>query len=107
MNISDEKYFCKTCNYSCLKKYNYNRHLQTKKHLNKCAIKNEETKNFTCILCNKKYKYSQGLSKHKKTCNKDCNTDKIANITNVLFEVCKINNVLQKTILDIYKSKNN
>ena len=54
------KYACFVCNFSTNNKYNFNKHLKTKKHLNK-------NKNFICE-CGKSYKFNSGLSKHRKKC---------------------------------------
>ena len=91
------KYICKLCNYESGDFSNYNRHNKSKKHLLKS---NEDDKNifdvsknvskciqnvskciqpksdneaiiYKCDQCDKKYKYSQGLSKHKKNCKKE------------------------------------
>ena len=70
-------FICNKCNYTCSKKYNFERHIATDKHLripveyapDTKKGKNEElSKKFVC-KCGKEYKYSQGLSKHKKLCN--------------------------------------
>jgi len=55
---------CQKCNYTCTSKFNFNRHITTNKHQKKYI---EQTNNYSCI-CGKKYKYSQGLSKHKQKC---------------------------------------
>jgi hypothetical protein len=76
---STRKYTCSKCNYVCSKKYNFDRHLMTPKHLKEInfpqmEIKNEqneqnEQKNiFICENCNKTYVNSSGLWKHKKNC---------------------------------------
>ena len=64
--VSD--FCCKLCDYTCTTKFNYNRHLSTDKHVRiQKEHKEEITSNYSCN-CGKKYKYSQGLSKHKKQC---------------------------------------
>jgi len=73
-------FVCEKCDYKCIKKSNYDRHLATDKHKmihfgyildtkNESSSENEPApdKSFECT-CGKKYKYSQGLSKHKKVC---------------------------------------
>jgi hypothetical protein len=61
---SQNKYCCEKCNYYTSNKFDYNKHLQTKKHnnTNKCI------KSYECI-CGKVYKYHSGLYNHKKYCN--------------------------------------
>jgi hypothetical protein len=68
------KFQCILCNYICSKKYNYDRHIQTDKHkMIQTDTKNEqneqnEQNTFSYCKCGKKYKYDQGLTKHKKKC---------------------------------------
>ena len=54
------RYICKKCCYETEIKCNFNKHLKTKKHLNKNS-------KFVCE-CGKEYKYNTGLSKHRKKC---------------------------------------
>jgi folylpolyglutamate synthase/dihydropteroate synthase len=71
-------YSCNYCQYISCKKSNYERHILTHKHkkihLEESCIQifeqneqKDDKKEFTCI-CGKIYKFSQGLSKHKKKC---------------------------------------
>lgn len=74
------KYFyCEICDYKTSRKLNYERHILTNKHkkiqmdtnLDTNIEQNEQNEQFTkfqCV-CGKSYKFSQGLSKHKKSCN--------------------------------------
>jgi len=65
-----EKYYCKNCNFECSKKSNYTIHLSTAKHKRITMDNDFVPKNATSYmcLCGNKYKYSSGLSKHKKKC---------------------------------------
>jgi len=61
---------CKTCNFKCSKESNYNKHLLTAKHKMITNDNNKMPKNaagFTCE-CGKSYKFTSGLSRHKKIC---------------------------------------
>jgi len=66
-------YFCKSCNYTCSNKTNFNKHLSTRCHINNDAkvnhniIVEKPVKLFTC-KCGKNYKFRQGLHAHKKSC---------------------------------------
>jgi hypothetical protein len=57
-------YTCIICDFNTYKKYDYEKHLQTKKHNNN-LLNNKKTKK--CV-CGKSYKYSSGLSSHKNNC---------------------------------------
>lgn len=75
--LFDEKYICKHCDYNTSKKSSWKKHIETKKHQRKikkvdneklpksCSL--QESKGFKCV-CGRVYKYSSGLSKHKKKC---------------------------------------
>lgn len=65
---------CILCNLTTDNKKDYARHTATSKHIKRCNTSTLNTLNtinipllFTC-KCGKKYKYSQGLSNHKKKC---------------------------------------
>jgi hypothetical protein len=72
------KYFyCEKCDYTTSRKYNYEKHKTTPKHLadnQKLANVGEESEvvaENNCMYkckCGRKYKYIQGLYKHKKVC---------------------------------------
>jgi hypothetical protein len=77
------KYHCEKCNYICCKKYNWEKHLSTTKHL-RAINDDKKVANgdilvansgekwhqdfYTCEFCNKEYQHRQGLWRHKKTC---------------------------------------
>jgi len=72
-------YSCKSCNYFTLNRYDYNKHINTKKHLS--IITNTYNKNnTTCPTCKKEYSNYSSLWKHKKMCNKE----NLADLTNSL-----------------------
>ena len=94
------KYCCETCAYNTRNKKDYNKHLSTVKHIVSLGgnkLENKETTkipNHIC-MCNKVFKTNSGLWKHKQTCN-IMNTSDITCLTNLVFEVVKSNNELQK-----------
>jgi hypothetical protein len=81
--ISTTEYHCDLCDYTCSKKYNWDKHITTARHLkevegNILEIKNgkkwqKEQKDFgsklcICEKCNKEFQTSSGLWKHKQKC---------------------------------------
>ena len=74
----EEQFTCDKCDYKCSKKYNLDRHLRTDKHkwihfgyildTKKEEKEQKEELAFFICTCGNKYKYSQGLSKHKVKC---------------------------------------
>ena len=83
------KFNCIICNYICCKKFNFDRHLLSSKHIqltkgDKLASKNEQNEQneqkYCCENCNKKYTSRNGLWKHSKNCkfeNKKTNKEEI------------------------------
>ena len=66
---------CAFCDYISCNKKDYGRHLSTQKHIKRENDTNDIQKNpkkpqmnYTCANCNKIYKYSSGLYRHKKKC---------------------------------------
>ena len=114
MVIANKKpliFVCKQCNFNTCNRKDYNRHIQTKKHLtifSQClAIKKTH---YEC-LCGKKYVDNSGLWRHKQKCNiefsennKDSNNsenpDKKDELINYLI---KENQEFKNLILEIVK----
>jgi hypothetical protein len=71
-----KKFICETCDFTCSRNAEYLRHLSTGKHQSKSqGYKNDIEKTqkntdfvFSCDNCEKKYKFSSGLWRHKKLC---------------------------------------
>jgi hypothetical protein len=98
-------FYCKNCDCKCSSKYNYSRHLATEKHKRIHSGKmSEQTKIFLCE-CGKKYKYSQGLSKHKITCVKHSQQQQPIIDANLIIELIKQNQELQKSLIELSKEK--
>jgi len=77
---STTEFICEKCEYKCCKKFNWDRHILTSKHIkstndNKTATKKEQNEQkcsiYTCEKCNKEYNDRTGLWRHKKKCNID------------------------------------
>jgi hypothetical protein len=68
-------FYCKKCDYKTFIKFNYNKHIQTKKHLDNKKV--EKVENYNCKDCNKTYMYYSGLLKHQKKCERKKNETKM------------------------------
>jgi hypothetical protein len=73
--MSNNEYICDTCDYKCSKKFNWDRHILSLKHIkatnsNISATQNEQkgAPEYICKNCNKEYKDRTGLWRHKKKC---------------------------------------
>jgi len=100
--IGEPTFNCIICNYKCSKKYHYERHISSSKHTkNTKRIQILETngqEKFKCD-CGKEYKFSQGLSKHKKNCNfKKEESTKID--TNMIIDIIKENQEIKKLLIE-------
>ena len=69
--VISSKYFCSYCDYYTNKKSSYDKHLDTRKHLEATNGKVALTDIHKCDICDKVYKSRVGLWKHKKSCVKD------------------------------------
>jgi hypothetical protein len=69
-NIAN-KFECEKCHYLCCNKFDFRKHLLTRKH-NETNNTNENSqkiaKTYTCQNCNNEYKHQSSLCKHIKTC---------------------------------------
>jgi len=81
--INTNNYHCKLCDYICSKKYNWDKHITTARHIKEVEGNNLEIKSgkngkkwqkeqgsklFVCDKCNKEFQTSSGLWKHKQKC---------------------------------------
>lgn len=69
---NSDKFFCSDCDYTTIRKSQYERHLLTLKHkiltnTNKKVQKVQDDKSFKCA-CGNSYKFASSLCYHKKTC---------------------------------------
>jgi len=103
----NNKFECKECYYVCYKKQHYKQHCNTIKHKNK--NNNTLVTDNKCVKCGKQYMNRTGLWRHKMK----CSSSNIVGEPDILTEVIKCNNKLQKQnnelqkqILEIYKNSN-
>ena len=67
-------FYCEICEYKCVRKYDFNKHILTPKHIKQQKTtekseKSEKSENiFICNNCEKEYNDRAGLWRHKKKC---------------------------------------
>ena len=103
---------CESCDYTCSHKRDYNKHLLTNKHINNTSVVPKSRDSYTCEKCSNVYRHKSSLCKHSKTCtmavdrellgNVQTNTD-ITALTNLVMELVKNNNELQKQSQEFQK----
>jgi hypothetical protein len=98
------KFNCESCNFKCVKKGDYSRHLTTSKHTRimedniKIKIVAPPPTKPKCV-CGKEYTFMSGLCKHKKRCEKANETENISISNNeLLMKIIQDNNEF-KTLL--------
>ena len=108
-----QKFICIKCDYKCSKESDYNKHLNTSKHARLINVNGqliEKSHIFKCSICYKEYKSNVGLWKHKKKCIPptiieetvlDPSSNEIKVLSNLVLEVIKNNNELQKQNHDL------
>lgn len=104
-------FYCDKCDYKCSKKYNWNRHISTPKHIlatkNEQNEQNEPEKIFSCVFCDKKYASRNGLWKHNKNCKPDSNIITPELIVELIKDNKELKNIIleqSKTICDMAKN---
>ena len=107
-------FVCTNCDYKCCKKYNWDRHILTAKHLQVTQVtqneQNEQPKKmnaYSCEFCGQIYESRNGIWKHKKKCtnsNNNNETEDVNTLTKLVFELVKSNGDLQKQMLDVCKN---
>ena len=86
-------FYCKKCDYSCVKKTHWNQHINTIKHKSEKMLiyaNKKKSQQNKCNFCNKKYKHLSSLCRHQKTCKNHPSqlakiSHKLANTQNKLF----------------------
>lgn len=77
-----QDFFCEICDFNTSNKKDYNRHLETKKHMaNLVAKKNPKSENKFICNCGNNYFHASSLSKHKKKCCPDVKPIIISDLT--------------------------
>jgi hypothetical protein len=63
-----EKFYCDKCDYKCSKKYLWNQHIMTRKHVKANFPANEANEKYACSICNTIFKHQSSYCRHKKKC---------------------------------------
>jgi len=74
------KFVCENCKYKCCKQSDFNKHINTAKHINRIngiqkSQKSQKSQKTHACVCGKEYKYSRGLWEHKRKCSHNNNNN--------------------------------
>jgi hypothetical protein len=98
-------FICIKCDVKCSKKYNYDRHCSTARHkriqMDTKTEQKEEIDVYVCH-CGNKYKYRQGLSKHKKNCIPSATTEPTDK--EMMMTLIKQNSELHAKVIELCKT---
>jgi hypothetical protein len=111
---------CKKCDYKCCKKYDWERHISTQKHL---LLTNTDPGASHICICGKKYKHKQSLFTHKKKCQTILAVNNVSHTTAnfepkienhdqldkelLIIQLLKQNQELQKSLIELSKNSIN
>ncbi len=92
-----KNFHCETCDYSCSRKYDYDKHLSTRKHkmiVNGSNLSEKIDKKYYCE-CGKSYIHDSGYYRHKKVCTlineeKESNNDGNGVTSEMFMELMKV-----------------
>ena len=106
--MQEEIFYCKKCDYSTTRNYDYQIHLKSKKH-NKIKT---EMNDFCCNKCQKIFNFASGLSRHQKICKFILNSNIITTLNEQVKETKPFTEVMRNIQIDThffnnYKSINN
>jgi len=126
-NKTAKNFSCEKCDFICFKKSDYERHILTLKHkMDDAGLQENTDIEYTCN-CGKNYKYRQGLWKHKKKCSlikpsqemteqdkeeeekkekEEKDKADMLLLTNLVMEMMKSNQELQKSLIEVCKNNN-
>ena len=125
-NIFDDNFVCGLCDYKCSKKYNWDRHILTSKHIKVTqseqkrakTSKNEQnlSSKYVCDICQKSYESRNGLWKHKQKCKESDSDDDLDNEyikpdeptdKELIMMLMKKNDELQSMMMEVIKNGTN
>ena len=67
-SYNKQSFYCESCQYTCNRKNNFNKHLLTSKHILVTKVAKSPAKIFLCSDCNGQFKSNSGLWYHKSKC---------------------------------------
>jgi hypothetical protein len=94
-------YSCICCDYNTKRKSNYEAHVLTAKHKQEINSKQKKANTYFCDNCNKTYKTSSGLWKHKQVC---CQTNTDIKDKELIMMLIKENSEMKNMMMEVIKN---
>jgi hypothetical protein len=109
-NNSTDNFVCEFCDYKCCKKYNWDRHILTSKHIKVTQNEQNEQKGqnkYICEICQRSYESRNGLWKHKQKCNNSNNDieEKKISENDLIMLLINENKDFKNLLIEAYKEK--
>ncbi len=115
LNKNSKKFYCDKCDILCSYKSAWDRHILTRKHLDKINnINQKETVEeiHKCLICNNLFKTRSGLWKHNKICKENVssetqetqNNDMITLIKDIFINMVKENNEIKSLLVKVLET---
>jgi ribosomal protein L37AE/L43A len=110
---TSHKFFCESCDYSTSKKFNFDIHLDSKKHKNNVLTTNNNdflaktSKKYECENCEKSFNDRAGLWRHSKKCKIEQKISKNSTpeiSQDLILSILKQNSDFQQTIMEQNKT---
>lgn len=105
---------CKKCHFECSRKYDWDRHMSTRKHKNRTLLNDFEQKSvkkrkdYICNICSKIYTARNGLWYHQKSCKETIDTNNIIldepSDKQLMMMLIKDNSEMKKMMMEIIKA---
>ena len=120
MSTNLRKFECDKCDYKCCKQSEWAKHITTRKHVARTSLEPSKPQKYICKLCDREYLARNSLWYHQKKCvavketkmeaidgnkekEKEKETKDIKSLTNIIVELVKSNNDLQRQSQDFQK----
>jgi hypothetical protein len=71
-----QQFHCESCDYKCSKKFCWDQHISTAKHIKAKNGLMKANKKYACETCDAKFTHQSSLSRHKKICEQSSGHDK-------------------------------
>jgi hypothetical protein len=91
-------FYCENCDYACSKKYSWNQHILTRKHINAKNGLTNANKKYACEICDATFKHQSSFCRHKKKCGNSFIVDNVISDKELIVMLVKQNTELMEIL---------